>query len=96
MTTETQQRLQVDLKMLTSKIADLDTERDEHRLVIETLKLAQPTRSCYRLIDQVLVKQTVEDVIPTLMGNLKGIEEMIQVLAKNYELKEKEFSNAKQ
>lgn len=80
--------------MLTQKIAELDAERDEHRLVLETLKDAQPDRACYRLIDQVLVQQTVKEVLPNLEGNLKGIQEMISVLAKNYEAKEKEFMNA--
>jgi chaperonin cofactor prefoldin len=55
------------------KIAELEVDRNEHSLVEETLKPLDPTRRAYRLIGEVLVERTVEEVLPSVTSNKENV-----------------------
>lgn len=88
-------KLQSELQALAQKIGELESEAEEHDLVLATLaeqlKL-DPKRKCFRMIGGVLVERTVEDVTPNLQTNLEGIKRVIATLAGQYKTKEEEFS----
>jgi len=87
-------RLQSDLQALASKIGELESEAEEHELVLTTLKDVlgtDPSRKCFRLIGGVLVERTVKDVVPALQTNRDGIQRVIVNLAEQYKSKETEF-----
>ena len=58
---------------IASKISELKTENDEHRLVIDLLKDLEPERKAFRLIGGVLVERTVGDVGPIVSSNRDGV-----------------------
>lgn len=52
-----------------SKIGDLDGEHQEHNLVIDKLQGLPPERRCFRLIGDVLVERTNEEVLKDVIQN---------------------------
>ena len=58
---------------LNAKITELSLEKDEHRLVIETLSKLEGTRKAFKLIGGVLVELTVADVLPSVSQNFEGV-----------------------
>ncbi|KAG9218826.1 hypothetical protein CCMSSC00406_0001060 [Pleurotus cornucopiae] len=96
-TEELQQRynaMQNDLQNLAGKIGELESEADEHSLVLTTLEevlAEEPDRKCFRLIGGVLVERTVKDVVPALQTNRDGIQKVIANLSEQYKTKEKDF-----
>jgi prefoldin subunit 2 len=58
---------------LASKIGELGQEREEHKLVIETLTKLEPERKAFRLVGGVLVERTVEEVLPAVTQNYEGV-----------------------
>ncbi|EGE06332.1 prefoldin subunit 2 [Trichophyton equinum CBS 127.97] len=49
------------LHQLAQKIGDIETEAEEHKLVIESLQPLPLDRKCFRMINGVLVERTVLD-----------------------------------
>ncbi|KAF8914213.1 Prefoldin beta-like protein [Gymnopilus junonius] len=87
-------RLQNELQALARKIGELESEADEHSLVLTTLEEAlakEPDRKCFRLIGGVLVERTVKDVTPALKTNRDGIRKVMSTLAEQYKTKEKDL-----
>lgn len=92
-------RLQNELQALARKIGELESEADEHTLVLSTLDqilLEDPDRKCFRLIGGVLVERTVRDITPALKTNRDGIQKVIATLAEQYTTKEKDLDSFKQ
>lgn len=61
---------------IATKIGELESDAEEHRAVIETLRETlkkSPERTCFRMIGGVLVERTVKDVLPALETNMKGV-----------------------
>lgn len=73
---------------LANKITELDSDRNEHSLVLRALTDVDGNRRCYRSIGGVLVERTVNEVRPAVEKNLKNIEEIIKKLSD--ELRERE------
>ena len=59
-----------------SKITELDLERQEHALVLETLSPLDAERRCFRLVGGVLVERTVGEVVPAVTRNREALEEV--------------------
>ena len=49
-------------------------------------------RKCFRLVNGVLIEQTVETVLPIVQQNQEGIVAIMRQLAENYKKKEEELS----
>ncbi|KAF8812218.1 Prefoldin beta-like protein [Phlegmacium glaucopus] len=91
-------RAQNELQALARKIGELESEADEHTLVLSTLDQAladDPDRKCFRLIGGVLVERTVADITPALKTNRDGIRKVIATLAEQYTTKEKDLDSFK-
>jgi chaperonin cofactor prefoldin len=56
-----------------NKINELDSDRNEHELVLRALTGLDPQRRCYRSIGGVLVERTIAEVQPAVQKNLKGV-----------------------
>lgn len=79
------------LQSLATKIGDLETDSDEHALVLTTLTALPPTRRAYRMIGGVLVESSVATVVPALETNRDGIRAVMETLVKQYKTLEDEF-----
>lgn len=85
-------RMQSELQALAQKIGELESEAEEHQLVLATLSETEPSRKCFRMVGGVLVERTVGDVLPTLQTNFEGIKGVVATLAAQYKSKEEEFT----
>ncbi|KAI9292668.1 Prefoldin beta-like protein [Neoconidiobolus thromboides FSU 785] len=89
-------QLKQEISTITSRIGELESEIEEHKLVIETMEPLSGDRKCFRLIGGVLVERTVKEILPTLKANHDGIAKLIESLVKNYKAKDEEFKKFQQ
>lgn len=80
-----------DLSSIASKVGELEMEKEEHTLVLNTMKPLAPERKCFRLVGGVLVERQVQDVLPQVSANLDGINQILAQLIETYKKKEKEL-----
>jgi|APGre2960657444_1045066.scaffolds.fasta_scaffold25517_2 chaperonin cofactor prefoldin len=66
--------MKTEAEALWAKITELDLERTEHELVLQTLKPLDAQRRCFRLVGGVLVERTVAEVAPAVTRNKEEIE----------------------
>ncbi|CAG0915639.1 unnamed protein product [Notodromas monacha] len=88
--------LRAEQRRLTQKITELESERAEHNLVINTLKDVDPARRCYRLIGGILVERNVGQVLPALQNNVEQIDKVVEALNKQAVLKGQELVDYKE
>ncbi|CCU98338.1 unnamed protein product [Malassezia sympodialis ATCC 42132] len=89
------QQRRAELQTIAEKVSEIESDADEHRLVITTLAdvyKKEPERTCFRLIGGVLVERTVKDVLETLQTTMEGLANVIVELVKQYKIKEKELT----
>ncbi len=55
-------------------LLQLTLERDEHKLVVDTLSKLESERKAFRLVGGVLVERTVGDVLPAVSQNYEGVK----------------------
>ncbi|KAL4387681.1 hypothetical protein GQ457_09G029080 [Hibiscus cannabinus] len=82
-----------ELNQIYSKITELEMEVSEHSLVINAIQPLDPTRRCYRMIGGVLVERTIKEVLPAVLRNKEGLEEVIARLNETLEKKKKEIAD---
>ncbi|WFD25672.1 Cochaperone prefoldin complex subunit [Malassezia nana] len=90
------QQRRTELQTIAEKVSEIESDADEHRLVITTLAdvyKKEPERTCFRLIGGVLVERTVKDVLVTLQTTMDGLANVIVELVKQYKIKEKELAD---
>lgn len=73
-------QMQSECSQIMGKISELNLEKDEHKLVVETLKKVEPERRAYRLVGGVLAERTVGDILPIVESNFVGIAEVLTKL----------------
>ncbi|XP_069734695.1 prefoldin subunit 2 [Phaenicophaeus curvirostris] len=85
-------QLRQEQRILASKVAELELDLNEHSLVIETLREADPTRKCFRMVGGVLVEHTVKEVLPALESNKEQITKITESLSRQLQAKGRELS----
>jgi prefoldin subunit 2 len=65
-------------KQIAQKISELETDRNEHKLVEETLGPLDPSRKAYRLVGEVLVERTVQEVLPSVVTNRVNVSRLLR------------------
>ncbi|KXJ95903.1 Prefoldin beta-like protein [Microdochium bolleyi] len=83
------------LQQLAQKIGDVEQEAEEHKLVLETLAPLPGDRTCFRMINGVLVERTVDDVRPALQTNAEGLKKVLDDLVKTYKSKQDDLDKWK-
>ncbi|RZC43015.1 prefoldin subunit 2 [Asbolus verrucosus] len=74
------QALRAEQRNLSSKLTEFEADSNEHKMVIATLQNVNEDRRCFRLVGGVLTERKVKDVLPTLIGNLEKLKELIEKL----------------
>lgn len=77
------QELKSKASQIHQKLQELYGDLNEHRRVISTLKEIEGTRSCFRMVGEVLVERTVEDVLPELEDTVSKLEDTVKGLEKD-------------
>ncbi|KAF3279788.1 hypothetical protein TWF173_002049 [Orbilia oligospora] len=83
------------LQQLAQKIGDVETDAEEHKLVLESLTPVPADRKCFRMINGVLVERTVGDVRPSLETNAEGLKKVLDGLVKEYKRVQDEMDSWK-
>ncbi|KAI8899685.1 Prefoldin [Globomyces pollinis-pini] len=81
-----------ELTSIAQKIGELEQEKEEHQLVIDTLAPLDANRTCYRLVGGVLVQKSIKEVLPAVTQNQQGISTLMNQLGVNYKKKEDEMT----
>eukprot|EP00539_Tryblionella_compressa_P004692 CAMPEP_0178753898 /NCGR_PEP_ID=MMETSP0744-20121128/11863_1 /TAXON_ID=913974 /ORGANISM="Nitzschia punctata, Strain CCMP561" /LENGTH=93 /DNA_ID=CAMNT_0020407757 /DNA_START=214 /DNA_END=495 /DNA_ORIENTATION=- len=82
-------------QQLMNKIAELESDKNEHVLVEETLQPLDGNRRAYRLVGDVLVERTVAEVLPSIVKNKENLESTIQALRGRLSSRQKEAADLK-
>jgi prefoldin subunit 2 len=77
-----------ELQQIAQKIGELEQEKEEHQMVIETLKPLKEDRTCYRLVGGILVQKNVKETLPSVEANQQGIVSLMTTLGNSYKQKE--------
>ncbi|XP_026696525.2 prefoldin subunit 2-like [Ciona intestinalis] len=75
-------KLRQEQRTLATRIAQMESDKGEHGLVIDALEQVNGDRKCYRLVHGVLVERTVEEVLPALSQNKEQISSYVEMLTK--------------
>ena len=67
------QTMTAECDKLVEKITELEFDRNEHKLVQETLEPLEAGRKAYRLVGGVLVERTVGEVLPSVKTNKENV-----------------------
>lgn len=81
------------LTQISQKIGDIESQSEEHKLVLETLDGVDESRKCFRMIGGVLVEKTVGEVKPVLQTNHNGLKDVLGKLEKEYKAKDKQMQD---
>eukprot|EP00055_Hartaetosiga_balthica_P003040 m.6229 g.6229 ORF g.6229 m.6229 type:complete len:117 (+) comp2562_c0_seq1:57-407(+) len=76
----------------TQKIAELQGDIEEHRIVVETLSKTPKDRKCFRLVGEVLMERTVAEILPAVEKNKNQIEIMYNQLSAKLEEHNKQLA----
>ncbi|KAI3648140.1 hypothetical protein MP228_005994 [Amoeboaphelidium protococcarum] len=80
-----------ELKRLAAKLGELETERDEHKLVVNALKELEAERKCNQLLNGVLVQRRVGQVLPVLSENVDNFDRIISQMTTSYKDKNEDM-----
>merc|ERR1712008_372711 len=82
--------LQSECNNLINKVTELEVDRNEHRLVEETLIPLDGNRRAFRLVGGILVERTVGEALPSVSSNRTNLDNVIKTLSERLEAKQKE------
>ncbi|ODQ77527.1 hypothetical protein BABINDRAFT_41383 [Babjeviella inositovora NRRL Y-12698] len=83
------------IKELTTKIGELQSDAEEHNVVLATLKKTPKERKCFNMVGGVLMEKTVAEVEPALETKLTSIKGALETLAKELQKTHKELEDWK-
>eukprot|EP00658_Telonema_sp_P-2_P070675 TRINITY_DN600_c0_g1_i8.p2 TRINITY_DN600_c0_g1~~TRINITY_DN600_c0_g1_i8.p2 ORF type:complete len:146 (-),score=62.25 TRINITY_DN600_c0_g1_i8:152-589(-) len=85
------QKLKNEKNDISSKMAEIKMDKNEHEMCIKTMKPFDQSRKCWRLVGGVLVERTVGEVLPAIKENVENIDELLTKLDKMHDEKELEM-----
>ncbi|XP_014239841.1 prefoldin subunit 2 [Cimex lectularius] len=89
-------QLRAEQQMLMNKLTEIEGDLNEHRVVLEQLKLMDKSRKCFRLIGGVLCEKTVGDIIPELTQNRDQLTTLMDAMNKQVVKKGEEINEWKE
>ena len=72
--------MQTEAQTLVGKLLEIEDERKENELVLESISKLEDTRKCWRLVNGVLMERTKVEVVPemrTVINNLNAVANQI-------------------
>ncbi|KAK1749290.1 prefoldin subunit 2 [Skeletonema marinoi] len=86
----TYRQMNSEMQSLIQQLTKAEMERNEHRLVEETLEPLDPDRRAFRLVGGVLVERTVKEVLPSVKENRVNLDTLTKHIEVKLEEKRKE------
>ena len=63
--------------MLVNKLMEIDDEKKENELVLESISKLEDNRKCWRLINGVLMEKTKLDVVPEMRVVINNLDSVM-------------------
>ncbi len=89
-------QLQQETSALVSKILEIEDEKKEHELVMDTMKDLEVTRKCWRLVNGVLFEKTKAEIIPEIEAQVANMNNLIKQLSDAVAAKKKDIFQLEQ
>ncbi|XP_058800582.1 prefoldin subunit 2 isoform X2 [Phymastichus coffea] len=89
------QVLRSEQRILANKLTEMEAELNEHKVVVDTLKIVDPHRKCYRMVGGILCERTVQEIMPVLLGNKDQLMNVIKSLKEQLSKKGSEINDYK-
>merc|ERR1711959_288357 len=86
------QQMRDQKQAIAAKIAEMNVDKDEHKMVVKTLEPLDPNRKAWRQVGGVLVERTCGEVLPAVKEALEKIEQAVAINTKAYDDKEAEIN----
>ena len=90
------QILQQEVQALVSRLMEVDDERKEHQLVLESISKLEDDRKCWRLVHGVMFEKTKAEVVPELEGMIANLLQVAKQLNDGLHQKKMEMSKLEQ
>jgi len=86
------QKLREEQRAIVVQIQRLEMDRNEHQLVLNTLKEVDENRKCFRMLNGILIERKVSEVVPALQRNIEQFTNAIGKLKEQLTLKGNDLS----
>ena len=63
--------------MLVQKLMEIEDEKKENELVLESISKLEDSRKCWRLINGVLMERTKLEVVPEIRGVINNLSQVM-------------------
>jgi len=79
--------------MLVQKLMELEDEKKENELVLESIAKLEDDRKCWRLINGVLVEKTKVEVVPEMRVVINNLNSIINQITESMQAVRQEIRN---
>mmetsp|Transcript_75855 Transcript_75855/g.104846 ORF Transcript_75855/g.104846 Transcript_75855/m.104846 type:complete len:125 (+) Transcript_75855:24-398(+) len=90
------QVMQQEVQALISRIMEIDDEKKENELVLESIMKLEDDRKCWRLINGVLFEKTKAQVVPEMTTMIKNLANVSKQLNDALLLKKQDMNRLEQ
>ncbi|XP_076335673.1 prefoldin 2 [Tachypleus tridentatus] len=85
-------QLRQEQRNIVSKLAELEMDLNEHKLVADALKEVDGDRRCFRMVGGVLVERNVRQVLPAILNNKEQLSKVVDALNQKVTAKGQEIN----
>lgn len=85
-------QLQQETQALITKVLEIEDEKREHELVLETVKGLEDSRKTWRLVNGVLIEKNKVDLVPDIQTSISNMDNVIKQLNDTLVLKKQEIT----
>lgn len=86
-------QLQQEAQVLVQKLIELEDEKRENELVIESISKLEDTRKCWRLVNGVLIEKTKVEVVPEMRVVINNLNSVINQITTSLQAVRNEIKN---
>jgi prefoldin subunit 2 len=79
--------------MLVQKLMELEDEKKENELVLESIAKLEDDRKCWRLVNGVLVEKTKLEVVPEMRVVINNLSSIINQITESMQAVRQEIRN---
>ncbi|KAI9020462.1 Prefoldin [Hyaloraphidium curvatum] len=87
------QQLTAEVEGLRKELMRLDSDKEEHQLVVDTITELNADRTCYRLVNGVLMERTVGELLPQLKDSIEKMTKRLDDLMEGFKKRQTELDS---
>lgn len=79
--------------MLVQKLMEIEDEKRENELVLESIAKLEDNRKCWRLVNGVLIEKTKVDVVPEMRVVINNLNQVVNQITESLVAVKQEIKN---